>query len=59
MPHNILEDNTELKGVYHSSKYAAESKAKTGTRIQEVLEKRRKELEKDTETGNALHNFKG
>jgi len=48
-PHNILEDDVTLKGLYHSSQYAKESSAKTILRLQEIADKEREALDKKSE----------
>ncbi len=56
-PHNILEDDTELKGVYHSSAYAKESADKTKARIEEIINKRIEELNKHHNDQSKLANL--
>lgn len=58
-PHNILEDEVELKGVYHSSKYAEESRKRTGDRIDDIIKKRQEELDKEKKSNTSLNNFNG
>lgn len=58
-PHNILEEDAELRGVYHSSKYAEESKKKTSKRIEDILLKRQEELDKAKKVTTTLNDFNG
>jgi len=56
-PHNILEDEAELKGFYHSSEYAKESKERTNKRFEDIISKRQEELDQLKEVSNKLNNL--
>jgi hypothetical protein len=43
-PHNVMEDEVALKGLYHSSKYAEESIARTEERIAEVIKEKKEAI---------------
>ena len=44
-PHNIMEDEVALKGLYHSSKYAKESIGRTEKRIAEVVKEKKEVIQ--------------